>query len=182
MSGLGSAYTERTSNTPVRSRSLPRSGYPDMILRPQRGPQNGRPGILPCPPDSDRTTHASTRGRLFLLVHASANRVSTLGERRGSERPRATPTFGTAGWTYGNQSCSEASVRRFPEQCSTRPVGYSPRNATVIGRRAARTAGSRPPMAPRPSAQSRPSRRSSGVTAKSKAIWEKDTLLSVETV
>ena len=37
-------------------------------------------------------------------------------------------------------------------------------------------------MAPRTSAQIKPSRRSSGVTAKSKAIWENDTLLSVDAV
>lgn len=78
--------------------------------------------------------------------------------------------------TYGpkrNSSCIPASEtvgirkRRHPKAPGEReafsnesPFGrlaYSPRNATVMGRRAARIAGSSPPIRPSPNAQTRPS-------------------------
>lgn len=62
------------------------------------------------------------------------------------------------------------------------PRTYSPRSAAVIGIHAARMAGNKPPTVPRASAETRPIRMICGVTAKSKAICEKETLLRVEAV
>ena len=57
---------------------------------------------------------------------------------------------------------------------------HSPRNAAVIGNRAAHTAGSRPPTNPSSSAQVMPSCSSRGVTAKANATCEYEVALSVD--
>jgi len=53
------------------------------------------------------------------------------------------------------------------------PIGYNSRRAVATGRRAARTAGSRPPIRPMTRANTMPFANNSGVILKAKARLEK---------
>ena len=57
-----------------------------------------------------------------------------------------------------------------------------PRRTVVIGKRAARIAGTMPPMTPSAMAHPRPSRIDSGVTWNAKANWDPAAGLSVDAV
>ena len=80
------------------------------------------------------------------------------------------------------EKSTRAAYRWDGRVLSAGSAGYSPRKAVVIGKRAARTAGNNPPITPSTSAHVKPSCNSSGVTAKSNATCENETLFSVDAV